>query len=91
MKTPYGENSKTSEEAIGQTSAEADSDITREEETTIDLTKLRVGTVITHKMFGDGKITKFRLGKMLISFEKKTGTFLIPDVFERGHLTIKEL
>ena len=91
VKTPYGEISKTSEKAIGQTSAEADSDITREEATTIDLTKLRVGTVVTHKMFGDGKITKFRPGKMLVSFEKKTVTFLIPDAFEQGHLTIKEL
>jgi len=57
---------------------------------TIDLSKLRVGTIVTHKKYGEGKITGFKPGKILVSFPKKLVTFQLPSAFEMGFLSIKE-
>ena len=54
----------------------------------VDLSKLRVGTVISHNKYGNGKITGFKKGQILVSFKDKVKNFLIPYAFEKGYLTV---
>lgn len=56
---------------------------------TIDLTKLRIGTVVISTKYGEGKITRFKPGKILISFSEVVKTFLVPNAFEQGFLSVK--
>ena len=57
---------------------------------TIDLSKLRVGSVVSHKKYGDGSVTGFRTGKILVSFPEKVLPFQIPQSFEQKFLEVKE-
>lgn len=59
------------------------------ESTTIDLSKLRVGTIVINKKYGEGRISKFKPGKVLIAFHDSLKTFQMPQAFEKGFLTIK--
>lgn len=56
----------------------------------IDLSKLRVGTIVTNKKYGEGKITGFKPDKVLVSFPTELKTFIIPMAFEKGFLKVKE-
>lgn len=61
---------------------------TRAEE--VDLSKLRVGSIVENKKYGEGKVTGFKPGKLLVSFPEKQVMFQIPFVFEKGLLKVKE-
>lgn len=54
----------------------------------LDLKNLRIGTIVRHKRWGEGKVTGFRPGKIMVSFETENKTFLIPDGFTGGFLTV---
>ncbi|MDA3768759.1 hypothetical protein PF586_10250 [Lactobacillus delbrueckii] len=56
----------------------------------VDLSKFRVGTIVTHKKFGEGKVTGIKSGKVMVSFDTANKTFLFPDAIEKGFLTVKE-
>lgn len=56
----------------------------------VDLSKFRVGTIVTHKKFGEGKVTGIKEGKVMVSFAEANKTFLFPSAIEKGFLTVKE-
>lgn len=56
----------------------------------VDLSKFRVGTIVTHKKYGEGKVTGIKSGKVMVSFDVANKTFLFPDAIEKGFLTVKE-
>ncbi len=56
----------------------------------IDLSKLRIGTIVNHGKYGKGKIGGFKKGQILVSFDTKVKNFLVPSAFEQGYLTIEE-
>jgi len=56
----------------------------------IDLSKLRVGTIVTNKKYGDGKITGFKHDKVLVSFATELKLFVVPMAFKEGFLKVKE-
>ena len=56
----------------------------------VDLSKFRVGTIVTHKRYGEGKVTGIKSGKVMVSFDVANKTFLFPDAIEKGFLTVKE-
>ena len=56
----------------------------------IDLSKLRVGTIVTNKKYGEGKITGFKHDKVLVSFATELKLFVIPMAFKEGFLKVKE-
>ena len=58
--------------------------------TEIDLSKFRVGTIVTHKKYGEGKVTGIKSGKVMVSFDVANKTFLFPGAIEKGFLTVKE-
>lgn len=58
--------------------------------TEIDLSKFRVGTIVTHKRYGEGKVAGIKSGKVMVSFDVANKTFLFPDAIEKGFLTVKE-
>lgn len=58
----------------------------------LDLSKLRIGTLVTSKKYGEGRITKFNQnGKIMVSFPSEAPkTFQVPNAFEKGFLKVKE-
>ncbi len=56
----------------------------------IDLSKLRIGTVVENAKYGEGKITKFKPGKVLVEFHSDLKMFQMPQAFEKGYLHVKE-
>lgn len=56
----------------------------------IDLSKVRIGTVVENQKYGKGKVTGFKPGKIMVSFETANKTFLMPSGFELGHLIVVE-
>ena len=56
----------------------------------VDLAKLRVGSIVTSNKYGEGKVTGFKPGKLLVSFPEKQAMFMIPFAFEKGMLKVKE-
>ena len=56
----------------------------------LDLSQLRVGTVVENQKYGIGKVTGFKPGKILVSFPQDLKMFLMPSAFEKGHLKVKE-
>ena len=56
----------------------------------LDLSQLRVGTVVENQKYGIGKVTGFKPGKILVSFPQDLKMFLMPAAFEKGHLKVKE-
>jgi len=56
----------------------------------IDLSQLRKGTIVINKRYGEGKISTFKPGKVLVSFSDRLKAFQIPEAFEQGYLTVKE-
>ena len=43
--------------------------------TEVDLSKFRVGTRVTNKKYGEGKVTGIKEGKVMVSFNKAVKTF----------------
>lgn len=56
----------------------------------IDLSQIRVGTIVEHKRFGRGKITRIKPGYVLVSFEINLKKFQMPQAFEEGFLKVIE-
>ena len=56
----------------------------------LNLSQIRVGTIVEHLRFGTGKVTGFKPGKILVSFSQDLKMFLMPSAFEKGHLRVKE-
>ena len=56
----------------------------------LDLSQLRVGTIVENQKYGIGKVTGFKPGKILVSFSQDLKMFLMPSAFEKGHLKVKE-
>ena len=60
------------------------------EYTEVDLSKFRVGTIVTNKKYGEGKVTGIKEGKVMVSFNKAVKTFQFPHAIEIGSLVVKE-
>ena len=68
------------------------------EYTEVDLSKFRVGTRVTNKKYGEGKVTGIKEGKVtgikegkvMVSFNKAVKTFQFPHAIEIGSLVVKE-
>ena len=60
--------------------------------TTLDLSKLRIGTIVLHKKYGEGRVEKIAShGRIMVTFaETAPKTFIVPTCFEQGFLTLKE-
>ena len=56
----------------------------------LDLSQLRVGTIVENQKYGIGKETGFKPGKILVSFSQDLKMFLMPSAFEKGHLKVQE-
>lgn len=58
----------------------------------LDLSRLRIGTIVLSQKYGEGKITKFNPnGKIMVSFPSEAPkTFQVPDAFVKGYLRVKE-
>lgn len=56
----------------------------------IDLSQIRVGTIVEHKRFGRGKITGIKPEYVLVSFEINLIKFQMPQAFEEGFLKVIE-
>ena len=56
----------------------------------LDLSQLRVGTIVENQKYGTGKVTGFKPGKILVSFSQDLKMFLMPSAFEKGHLKVRE-
>lgn len=56
----------------------------------LDLSQLRVGTIVENPKYGTGKVSGFKPGKILVSFPEALKMFLMPMAFEKGHLKVKE-
>ncbi len=54
------------------------------------MSKLRIGSIVSNSKYGDGKVTGFKPGKILVSFPEELKMFLVPMAFEKGFLKIKE-
>ena len=59
---------------------------------TLDLSKLRIGTIVLHKKYGEGRVEKIAShGRIMVTFaETAPKTFIVPTCFEQGFLTLKE-
>lgn len=56
----------------------------------LDLSQLRVGTIVENAKYGTGKVSGFKPGKILVSFPEALKMFLMPTAFEKGHLKVIE-
>ncbi len=56
----------------------------------LDLSQLRVGTIVENPKYGIRKFSGFKPGKILVSFPEALKMFLMPPAFEKGHLKVKE-
>lgn len=63
----------------------------KRQETGQDVPQIAVGTMVLHKKFGEGRVSKLTAtGKIMISFPTYAPkTFLFPQAFEQGYLTVK--
>ena len=56
----------------------------------LDLSKLRVGSIVENVKYGRGKVKAFKPGKLLVSFSADLKMFLMPSAFEKGYLKVIE-
>lgn len=83
--TPYGKpNYITS--AYGIKSPVAPPSKKKEEIVAMDMSKVKIGTSVTHKSFGEGKIVQIKGNYITISFGKAQKVFMLPDAFVNGYL-----
>ena len=50
------------------------------------LPKVQVGTIVLHKMFGEGKIKKLHSDKIIVVFKQGEKQFTYPNAFVDGYL-----
>jgi len=55
---------------------------------TVDLSDVKVGITVTHKVFGEGIIVEISESRIYVSFGKAKKMFLLPDAFEGGFLKL---
>ena len=56
----------------------------------LDLSQLRPGSIVANKKYGEGRVSMFKPGKILVSFNENVKSFQMPEAFEQGFLTVKE-
>lgn len=56
----------------------------------LDLSQLRVGSIVENVKYGRGKVKAFKPGKLLVSFSADLKMFLMPSAFEKGYLKVIE-
>jgi len=54
----------------------------------VDLSDVKVGVAVTHKVFGEGIIAEINENRIYVSFGKAKKMFLLPDAFEGGFLKL---
>lgn len=68
---------RTASASAAQTSAEPK----------VDVSGVKIGSSVSHKVFGEGTVQKIVGDKISIAFGKAEKTFLFPQAFEQGFLT----
>lgn len=59
-----------------------------QEESKVDISDVKPGSMVKHKAFGDGSVIAIKDGKIIVSFGKAEKTFLFPQAFEQGFLRL---
>jgi hypothetical protein len=54
----------------------------------LDLSKVKVGAKVGHKVFGVGTIVALKDGRVYVTFGKAKKMFMFPEAFEGGFLKI---
>jgi hypothetical protein len=54
----------------------------------INVSSIKAGTILKHKIFGEGTVRKITDGKIFVMFGRAEKTFIFPDVFEQGFLKL---
>ena len=75
---------------VDSTKAVADNGRSYEAVKEVDLSRLNIGSIVSNKKYGKGKITGFKPGKILVSFSDTVKSFQMPDAFKSGFLTVVE-
>ena len=60
----------------------------KEKEPEMDLSAVKVGAIVKHKMFGEGTVAKLNDKHIYVEFDAGQKNFIFPDAFKRGFLTI---
>lgn len=60
----------------------------KEKEPEMDLSAVKVGAIVKHKMFGEGTVAKLNDKHIYVEFDAGQKNFIFPDTFKRGFLTI---
>ena len=59
-----------------------------EPELKIDLSAIKIGATVRHKIFGEGVIAKFNGKHIYVEFKTGQKNFVFPDAFKQGFLKI---
>lgn len=59
-----------------------------QEKLKVDVSNMRIGSTVTHKLFGEGKVLEIRDAKITVAFGKAEKMFLFPQAFEQGFLKL---
>jgi hypothetical protein len=62
--------------------------VVKKEEPKVDLSKVSVGSTVTHKAFGEGVVSKLETEKIYVKFGKTERCFQFPAAFYGGFLKI---
>ncbi len=54
----------------------------------VDLSDIKAGVALMHKLFGEGRAVKIMDDKIIVAFGKVKKTFLFPSSFENGFLRV---
>ena len=54
-----------------------------------EFARVKRGTHVTHKNFGQGTVVRVADGKVIVSFGKAEKMFMFPDAFHNGHLLLQ--
>ena len=60
----------------------------KEPELKIDLSAIKIGATVRHKIFGEGVIAKFNGKHIYVEFKTGQKNFVFPDAFKQGFLKI---
>jgi len=61
---------------------------TQKQKVKFDLSGIKKGTAVKHKVFGNGIVRRFERDMILVSFGKEEKKFKFPAAFENGFLWI---
>lgn len=67
---------------------QSDSEKPKEPELKIDLSAIKIGATVKHKIFGEGVIAKFNGKHIYVEFKTGQKNFVFPDAFKQGFLKI---